>query len=219
MCVRSILSLKLPLLESPIWDDSTSTLWFISIFSPSELHSYCTIDNRSQCWDLPEVIGCIALTNKQNKLLLAFGSRIALFYTDAGKLDTFLCLPHNPVSMRMNDGRVDRNGKLWVGSMTAVNDFSIKPGKLYCITGKGEIQIMRNDIMIPNTTAFSPDGFTMYWSDSKTRKVLCFDLNRENVALSNERVFIDFSVDGSPGDPDGATCDSEGKHISIVAFT
>lgn len=210
MNFNNILPLKRLLLESPIWDDSISTLWFISIFSPSELNSYCPADNQSKSWDLPEVIGCIALTSNQNKILLALTSRIALFDTLDGRLETFMSLSHNPSSMRMNDGRVDRMGRFWVGSMTAVNDYSIKHGELYCISGNGESHVMRKDFMIPNSTAFSPDGQTMYWSDSKTRKILRFDLNKESGVLSNERVFVDFNIDGSPGDPDGATCDSEG---------
>ena len=216
MNIHNILPLKLPLLESPIWDNSISTLWFISIFSPSELNCHCTVDNRSKSWDLPEVIGCIALTSNQNKILLALASRIALFDTRDGTLETFLCFSHNPSSMRMNDGRVDRMGRLWVGSMTAVNNFSTKPGELYCISGNGELHVTRKDFMIPNSTAFSPDGHTMYWSDSKTRKILRFDLNKESGILTNERVFVDFNIDGSPGDPDGATCDSEGRRFTVV---
>jgi L-arabinonolactonase len=213
MNISCILQLKLPLLESILWDDLTNALWFVSIFSPSKVFCYNVQTQDLLDWCLPEVVGCIALTTSTNKIIVALASQVAILDTKSGMLTTLVPFLHDPVKLRMNDGRVDRNGNLWVGSMSAMNDYVTTTGELYCIPSSGsrKLSIMRKNISIPNSTAFSPDGNTMYWSDSKSRKILSFTLDKEVSVLLDERIFVDFAATHSPGDPDGAVCDFEGN--------
>lgn len=69
---------------------------------------------------------------------------------------------------------------------------------------------MIEGIAVANGLAFSPDGRTLYISDSPTRRVDAYDLDPASGAVSNRRTFIQL-VEGE-GFVDGATVDSEGGY-------
>jgi sugar lactone lactonase YvrE len=64
--------------------------------------------------------------------------------------------------MRLNDGRVDRQGRFWTGAMVE-NDAQAPPerGSLYRFDPPGTAapEAMRDGISISNSICFSPDGF------------------------------------------------------------
>ena len=64
---------------------------------------------------------------------------------------------------------------------------------------------------------WSPDGRTMYWTDTKLSTVFAFDFDPQGGNLSRRRVFASFpsKQDGAPldtygGRPDGGAVDSQG---------
>ncbi len=72
-------------------------------------------------------------------------------------------------------------------------------------------------ITVSNGLAWSPDGRTMYWSDTKAHTVYAFDVDAASGELGPRRVFASFtpkvagaSLDGYGGRPDGAAVDVEG---------
>jgi sugar lactone lactonase YvrE len=66
---------------------------------------------------------------------------------------------------RPNDGRVDPTGGFWIGSMGRANSRETAPGAVYQYKAGGFITILR-DIKVPNSTCFSPDGRTAYFTDA-----------------------------------------------------
>src|SRR5690606_31758103 len=66
---------------------------------------------------------------------------------------------------RLNDGRVDRFGRLWIGSMD--NQLHRPNGSVYCIDPDGTIYHQFGDVIVSNGIAFSPDGKKFHFSDTR----------------------------------------------------
>ena len=64
---------------------------------------------------------------------------------------------------------------------------------LYCWS-QGELRRMADGITVSNGLGWSPDGRTMYWSDTKSHTVHAFDVDGHDGSLSRRRVFASFPV-------------------------
>ena len=69
-------------------------------------------------------------------------------------------------------------------------------------------EIIDYKIRCSNATCFTPDGRTMFFCDSPTRRVYCFDYD-PRAGLSNRRLLYELPSD-MDGSPDGAQCDADG---------
>ncbi len=83
---------------------------------------------------------------------------------------------------------------------------------LYRLNPDLSLTSMLDDMMISNGLGFSPDGRTMYHSDTPPQTVRAYDFDGDRGTLSNSRVFAHFDGDGER--PDGAAVDSEGCYWS-----
>ena len=66
---------------------------------------------------------------------------------------------------------------------------------------------MDSGYVITNGPAFSPDGSTLYHTDTLERRIYAFDLHADG-SLANKRIFA--SIEEGAGYPDGPVVDSEG---------
>jgi sugar lactone lactonase YvrE len=110
-------------------------------------------------------------------------------------------LPDN----RFNDGRCDRQGRFWAGTM---NDVVREPsGTLYRLDAQRGCVAQFNGIRTPNSLAWSPDGRVMYFADSRSHVINAYPYDCATGAIGAPKPF--FSVD-PPAIPDGATVDADG---------
>ncbi|KAI1212948.1 uncharacterized protein F4807DRAFT_412186 [Annulohypoxylon truncatum] len=111
--------------------------------------------------------------------------------------------------IRSNDGAVDPHGRFWLGTMTDIG-LDLRPeGSLFLFDGRTRAaRTVRHPVTIPNSIGWSPDGRTLYFTDSVARTVFARDYDRETGDVSDERVF--YRHDG-PGEPDGHRVDVEGN--------
>lgn len=189
--------------ESPLWDDRGQCLYWIDIRRPA-IRRLLPATGHVDTWEMPELVGCIALTD-EGRLLVALSQFIALFDVVSGSLEA-LARPRQPVpGHRFNDGRCDRQGRFWVGTMH--NLTRAPEGVLYRLEGRGELTRMRDGICIPNSLAFSPDGRTMYFADSLRYSLYAYDYDPETGRTGAEHVF---ATTAEPAFPDGSTVDAEG---------
>jgi sugar lactone lactonase YvrE len=77
---------------------------------------------------------------------------------------------------------------------------------VYHVTPKGELELISKWKTRPNGIALSPNGRTLYVSDSDERSVRAYDLDGKGVA-SKERIVVD-KIDGVP---DGLRTDEKGN--------
>ena len=112
--------------------------------------------------------------------------------------------PEEPTN-RYNDGRCDRRGRLWIGTMDV--ELRKPSGSLYRIGADRTARREFGDITVPNSTAFSPDDRTMYFADTPRHLIWAFDFDADDGAI-NRRVFADLT--GRKALPDGSSVDADG---------
>jgi sugar lactone lactonase YvrE len=155
-------------------------------------------------WPTPFQVGSIAL-RAEGGFIAGTDQGIAEINLSTGRLDVLFNpeenLPHN----RFNDGKVDRQGRFWAGTMDDRERGSA--GTLYRIDPNLRCTAIDTGYGITNGPAFSPDGRVMYHSDTARRVTYAFDVDAKGNA-SNRRIFLQFGE--GDGYPDGMTVDSEG---------
>jgi sugar lactone lactonase YvrE len=105
---------------------------------------------------------------------------------------------------RFNDGKVDREGRFWAGTMDRAEREA--SGSLYRLDPDLAWTRVDSGYKVTNGPAFSLDGRTMYHTDSARQVVYAFGL-AEDGAASNRRAFLRFGE--GDGYPDGMTVDAE----------
>jgi sugar lactone lactonase YvrE len=183
--------------ECPLWDERSHALWWVDILAPAIKR----FDGKLEVFPLPEPVGSIAFRAKGG-LLAAMQTGICLW--DGGGLQLLACPDEHDKSHRFNDGRCDRAGRFWVGTM---DDATHAPtGGLYRVSPDARCEPKRSRIAIPNSLCWSPDGRTMYFADSPRHKIWAYDYDADTGAMGNERLF----AAPHPGFPDGSCVDADG---------
>jgi sugar lactone lactonase YvrE len=134
--------------------------------------------------------------------------------------------PELAPGMRFNDGRTDRQGRFWSGTMWMDMAAALPLGRLYRYDGAGLSAPLVSGLVTQNGLAWSPDGRTMYLSDSHPtrRRVWTFDYDVDAGVPHNRRLLVDMAA--YAGRPDGAAMDSDGCYwvagndgASLLRFT
>ncbi|MFZ6745058.1 SMP-30/gluconolactonase/LRE family protein [Undibacterium sp. JH2W] len=201
--------------ESPLWHAEQAAWYWVDI--PAK--TIWKLDARNgqlTSWLSTEMVACIAL--KQDGDFIA-GMESGIFNLHLGEgpraLQTRLAAPAElaePGSgMRFNDGRCDRQGRFWSGTMFMDMAAAKAIGKLYRYTQEQGLSApVVSHLLTQNGLAWSPDGKTMYLSDSHPacQTIWAFDYDVEAGMPHKQRVFADMKP--MAGRPDGAAMDIDG---------
>lgn len=199
--------------ESPFWHPDEHALWWCDI-PGRRLSRAEPAQGAVAHWALPAEPGCAAPL-PGGELLLAMRDGLWRFDPRCGaRTHALAAPPYDPATERFNDGRADPQGRMWVG--TIYEPRSPARAALYRFDGSG-LARMAEGITVSNGLAFSPDGRTLYWSDTTSHTVCAFDLDLVDGTLSRQRVFARFPrrepqqpLAAYGGRPDGAAVDAEG---------
>ncbi len=191
--------------ESPVWCPRTRRLWWVDSES-ARLYSLDPISRVRTRNDLPgKAAGCCVL-RASGGLLVALDDTLHAYDTTTGTLTRLVTPESDRPLNRLNDGKADRHGRLWIGTM---NTLAFEPnGALYRIAPDLSVEKQFDDIIVPSSIAFSPDNETFYFSDTRRFTIWACDFDLLEGRLSNRREFADTT--GHPGRPNGSTVDSEG---------
>ena len=189
--------------ESPLWNELEQALYWVDIRRPA-LRRLDYASGRIDTWTLPGLVGSIAFCD-DGRLLVALPEQIALFDPATGSVATFATPPTRIPGHRFNDGRCDRQGRFWVGTMH--NLTRAPEGVLYRLDQRRVLAAVQSGICIPNSLAWSPDGRTMYFADSLLYTIFAYDFDATSGTMSGKRVF---ATTRAPAFPDGSTVDAEG---------
>ncbi|MDM0117342.1 SMP-30/gluconolactonase/LRE family protein [Variovorax sp. J22R133] len=204
--VRVVVHAKDQLGETPLWCPHTEKIWWIDIERP-KLQSF---DERTgqhdvHRFDHSTFLGSLAL-HRQGGFVVALDNSLHRFDPSTSALKHIVDVEAADKGTRLNDGRCDHRGRLWIGTMDAAIE---KPlGSFYRVEASGSVQWLFDDIIVTNSVTTSPDDRTLYMSDTRRFKIWAFDLDPDDGVLSNRRVFADYAQE--KGRPDGAVVDSEG---------
>ena len=199
-----VLDARARLGEGAVWDARDRALYWVDIRAPA-LHRFEPVSGTTHTWPMPEVIGSFAL-REAGGALVALRSGLHLFDFASGGLE-LACAPEpDRTENRLNDGRCDRRGRFWVGSM---HDRGGAPtGALYRIDPDRTSRRVLDGITVPNSLGWSPDGRVMYFTDTPSRAILAYDFDLDAGMPGPPRLFA--RVPDDAGYPDGATVDAEG---------
>ena len=199
--------------ESPVWSSAEQALYWVDI-EGRKLHRWTYADQHVQSWNTAERPACIALHAAGG---LIAGMDTGVFHLQpqvGGTLAATLLagVDHPQPGMRFNDGRCDRQGRFWAGTMVMNMAAGAPVGAMYRYNaGQTEpLKAQLQGLIVPNGLAFSPDGKTLYLSDSHpdVQKIWAFDYDTDTGTPHNRRLFVDMGE--HPGRPDGAAVDAEG---------
>jgi sugar lactone lactonase YvrE len=200
--------------ESPVWHPDEQALWWCDIPGRA-LHHWHAASGEHRQWTFPcEPACCAPLLG--GDWLLAMRDGLWRFHPANGQRKRLAEPPYDAVIERFNDGKADAQGRLWVGTIYEPRE----PARaaLYRFA-QGELKAMAGDITVSNGLAFSPDGATLYWSDTKAHTVYAFNFDSAAGAITRRRVFASFAMKtpgqdlaGYGGRPDGAAVDALGNY-------
>ena len=190
--------------EGPTWSPRDGALYWVDILTPS-VHCYDTIRGEDREVKLGSMVS-VAIPKATGGLLVATPAGLMTLDMDSKTLTT-LCHPESDrPGNRYNDGKCDRMGRLWIGTLdmgTAANR-----GNLFRVDADGSWKKMETGITVANGLGWSPNNKTMYFTDSVRRTIYAYDFDLRPGTISNRRPFI--TLDASDGTPDGLTVDEEG---------
>jgi sugar lactone lactonase YvrE len=191
--------------EGILWDARREILWWTDI-QRQRLHRYDWQHGAMQILETPERVGSFGLILESERLITAFATGIALYDPYACSI-AWLARPEALVpGTRFNDGRVDRRGRFWSGTM--VEDArSTASGNLYCVDATGEARCHVSGVRISNGLCMNPDGTLLYFADSPTRTINVYELIEPEGRLGKPRTFAT-TPEGAV--PDGAAVDADG---------
>ena len=206
--VEPIIDADLVCGECPVWVGEEEALYLTDI-PAKRIHRFQLGNDGHESWAMPEEVGCFAL-RESGGLVAALRSGFAFVDLETGKVD-YLCDPEaDRPENRFNDGRCDRQGRFWAGTMHEPR--SRLDGNLYCLDTDTSCRRMAGDVLVANGLAWSPDSSVMYWSDSRNSIVYAFDFDPASGRINNRRTFIELTAE--QGRPDGAAIDAEGFYWS-----
>lgn len=191
--------------ETPLWCERMQKLWWLDIEKPT-LKSWDP-ESKEQASRPFETtfLGSQALTRNDHKRLVATGNSLQVLDLETGALTPFTTVETGD-GTRLNDGRVDARGRLWIGTMD--NALHRGVGSLYRVDPDGSVNRQFGDVIVANGIAFAPDNRTAYFTDTRRYRTWAFDFDLDDGKLSNRRLFANYSATRER--PDGAAVDADG---------
>lgn len=198
--VTSVCPLGATLGEGPVWVEDV--LWCVDI-KRRQVHRFDPATANLQSWDAPAQVGWV-LPYAPGGLLVGLQTGIHRFDPADGSFALLVDPEPHLTGNRLNDACVDRHGRLWFGTM---DDGEQAPsGSIYRADGRGVVRVA-SGIVITNGPAVSPDGGTLYYTDTVGGIIYAADLDPDGTP-GKARVFV--RIPAAEGHPDGPSVDADG---------
>ena len=208
--VDNVLAAQAELGECPVWSVSEQVLWFVDILAPA-LHRFNPQSGEHHAVPVAEHIGCFGL-NQDGGFVAALRSGICMLDEQGNITQRIAPNPGEAERSRFNDGRVDRFGRFWCGSLWEPQDRN--GGKLCRLDENLKLTVEAEDVMISNGVAFSPDNRWMYHTDTPNGVLYRYPVDDKG-DIGPREVLQRFKQEEG-GLPDGAAVDSEGFYWAAM---
>lgn len=192
--------------EGVQWNRADQSVWWTDI-QAAKIYRYHPASKVLTDWSTPEAVGCFAFAQEDARLLVAFASGIAWLDLNSKTYEWVARPELNIKGNRLNDGRVDRQGRFWVGGVVDERQSAEQSTSLYCLNHHLQLSRHLSGLSISNALCWSPDSRYLYHADSPTHTIRVYDFDAATGALSNSRVFAEVAPDI---EPDGACIDADG---------
>jgi sugar lactone lactonase YvrE len=204
--------------ESPLWHPVEQVLYWTDIPGRA-LHRFDPVSRAHRQWPFDCEVGSLA-PMRDGGLLLAQRDGLWRFDTATGERRRLADAPYDPALERFNDGKCDPQGRFWTGTLYEPRDPAL--AALYRFGADG-LQRIAGDITVGNGLGWSPNGRTLYYSDTKAHTIYASDFDPASGRPGPRRVFASFplkqadqDLNAYGGRPDGAAVDAEGCYWSSL---
>ncbi len=192
--------------EGIIWDHTRQRVWWVDILQ-CKLYRYDPVSQNVEQWETPERLCCFAPVTGKGELVCAFESGFAFYWPETNQIKWIEKLEQDNPGTRFNDGRTDRQGRLWAGTMVEDEEKATYKGSLYCLNNDLSIKKSISGLSITNSLCWSPDGKTVYHTDTPTRIINAHAFDTRSGTLGNAKPLVK-TQDGCY--PDGSIVDAQG---------
>jgi xylono-1,5-lactonase len=188
--------------EGPVWVARETALYWVDIKG----RKIFRLDSRGELteWPTPLRVGSLA-PRKSGGFIGGTEDGIAAIDPAGGRFDILFNPEEDFPGNRFNDGKLDRQGRFWAGTMD--DSERSDSGTLYRIDADLSWHAVDRNYRVTNGPAFSPDGRLMYHNDSARQRTYVFEVGPDGTPAKRQ-LFLQFGE--GEGFPDGMTVDSEG---------
>ncbi|MBD8528891.1 SMP-30/gluconolactonase/LRE family protein [Massilia sp. CFBP 13647] len=198
--------------ECPLWHDVESALYWVDIngLTVNRVHP---ASGKFTSWKMGSEPSAIAVDGNNN-LVVATRKGFIRLNTTSGEITDICPAPYDTAITRFNDGRVDPQGRFWVGTMYEPRD---KPAAEMYVLERDQLRLAWSGGMTnSNGLAWAPDGATMFHADTTSHRIDRYDFDAAGGTVANGRNLVTFSTDKTSADyggrPDGAAVDADGNY-------
>ena len=195
--------------ESPMWSVREQALYWTDNVG-GRIHRLEPESGDAESFLLGQDVMAIGV-RERGGLVLALAKQLA-FYEPRGEPELLIDVEPDQPRNRFNDGKVDRRGRFWAGTMSDV-DWDAPSGSLYRLDPSLELSHLRGEVVCSNGLGWSPDDRTFYFGESFLYTIFAYDFDLDTGAIAARRVFA--TVDRFEAFPDGLTVDAEGGVWSV----
>lgn len=193
--------------EGPLWLASQQRLYFVDLKAPA-IHAYDPASGARHSWPMPDYVCWLIPCRDGDGFIAGLGQGFVRLWLEPELYIEPLAEPlQDRPGVRLNDAKADAAGRIWAGSMHNT-DYSRPEGHLIRLEADGKWQAVDAGYHICNGPALSPDGRTLYHTDSYKAETYAYYLTPGG-ALGQRRLWRQFDA-AREGSPDGMTVDSEG---------
>ena len=193
--------------ESPVWDPRSQRLFWIGCLE-KKIWSAASDGSDMREWDVPDIPGSIGLCEDGRLIAGLAGGFAFIDLSSAEAAIEWIGDPEPGQNTRLNDGKVDRQGRFWCGSLSM--DFTTPGASLFRLDPDLSWHRMDTGITVSNGIAFSLDGRCLYFSDSRIDQSHRYELDPDSGSLSQRLPFI--KTGKYRGRIDGATVDADDNY-------
>jgi sugar lactone lactonase YvrE len=198
--------------ECPIWSVEEQALYFVDIKGRA-LHRFAPATGEHRAFAMPEEIGCIGF-RKGGGFIAGFRSGLWLLDADGSRVRKLADNPEDQRTSRFNDGRVDPAGRYLAGTIDEPKDSG--KAHLYRYDSRG-LSTLASGLLTSNGVAFSPDGRTLYHSDTPTFTVWRYAYDPATGEATDKTLFVRLQpTEADRGRPDGAAVDAQGCYWTAL---
>jgi sugar lactone lactonase YvrE len=191
------------LAEGPSWHQGA--LWWVDIVSGT-LNRLDVGSGFNTARSTGDFLSA-AVPAREGRWLLALQRRCAFFDWETGALTEFVRPGEVGEGQRLNDGKCDRAGRLWLGTLSFNHEKNA--AVLLRIDARGKVDCVQRGLTLANGLTWAADGRRFYHIDTPTRRIGLYDFDPEGGTISGRRTLTQFTE--QDGMPDGMTSDAEGN--------
>ena len=191
--------------ELPLWHPMEKRLYWADI-TRGRMFRFDPATGSHEQFYQGDVVG--GFTIQEDGALLLFMEKGAVAVWRDGDLRYIINEIPGEGENRFNDTIADPAGRVFCGTMPALDRLDERLGTLYRLDTDGSVTPLLHGLGVSNGMGFTPDRKQMYFTDSIDRSIYVFDYDLETGDISNQRVFAE--THEGEGIPDGMTVDAEG---------